>query len=109
MLGHRGPQNIKIELSSEVYRCPAHLPRTPYLKTYRDQCYYFVNQERYWSDARDDCHHRGGGHHVIIKDQDTQNFVMTSLQHLNWNKNGLWIGAHDLDAEGDWKWVTGMF
>ena len=39
--------------------------------------------------------------------QETQNWVVNTLNALDWRTNGVWIGAHDRDNEMSWQWVTG--
>lgn len=60
----------------------------------------------YWYTARDTCSSRGGML-VQIRTAEIQQFVVNTLSSLHWNRNGVWIGAHDLDDEGHWKWVEG--
>ncbi|XP_064610627.1 uncharacterized protein LOC135474892 [Liolophura sinensis] len=86
--------------------CPATIAPGSILKVYRGQCYEFVRVERYWDVARRDCQGRGGDL-VQIRDPETQKFAIDTLAKLRWNKNGLWLGAHDRHKEGLWKWVTG--
>lgn len=90
----------------QLYRCPANLSRNPYLKTFGEKCYQFNNYEVSWYTARDTCSSRGGCL-VQIRTAQIQQFVMESLRSLGWNRNGVWMGAHDLDTEGHWKWVEG--
>jgi len=92
----------------DKYRCPSvSNPHDSYYRTHNNKCYLFVNTERHWSNARDDCSSKGG-HLVIILDQATQTFIEKSLRDLNWNRNGVWLGLNDIDTEGHWKWVTGI-
>ncbi|KAL5013114.1 hypothetical protein ScPMuIL_007384 [Solemya velum] len=91
---------------SALDRCPSHLHRNRYLKTYRNSCFEFVNIEVGWSEARDLCKSERG-HLVVIPDQGTQDFIYRSLtRDLRWNRNGVWIGAHDLITEMEWYWIT---
>jgi len=36
-------------------RCPSGLPHTTAVRVFRDTCYQFVSEERYWTGARDYC------------------------------------------------------
>lgn len=90
----------------QMYRCPPNLARNPYLKTFGEKCYQFNNYEISWYAARDTCSSRGGML-VQIRTAQIQQFLMESLRSLGWNRNGVWMGAHDLDDEGHWKWVEG--
>lgn len=92
--------------SDQMYRCPSNLARNPYLKTFGEKCYQFNNYETSWYAARDTCSSRGGML-VQIRTAQIQQFLMNSLRSLGWNRNGVWMGAHDLDDEGHWKWVEG--
>ncbi|KAK3104703.1 hypothetical protein FSP39_008157 [Pinctada imbricata] len=97
---------IQDTAGNDVDRCPDNLPRTDNLKAFREKCYEFHNVEKSWYSARDFCTSLGGWL-VQIRDWPTQSFVHNVLISLNWNRNGVWLGAHDLDYEGQWKWVQG--
>ena len=90
----------------DMYRCPDHLSRTSYLKAFKDKCYSFEKSKTYWTSARDRCS-REQGTLIQIKNQETQNWVVNTLNALDWRTNGVWIGAHDRDNEMGWQWVTG--
>ena len=91
-----------------MYRCPDHLSRSIYLKTFGEKCYRYEKGELYWTTARSRCTGEGGDL-IQIRNQATQNWVMSTLNELHWNKNGVWIGAHDRGDEMNWRWVTGRF
>ncbi|KAH3753400.1 hypothetical protein DPMN_188036 [Dreissena polymorpha] len=57
---------------------------------------------------RNDCNNKGGSL-VIIKDQQTQQFIMASLGYLGNSKQGIWIGLSDSRKELQWEWVNGVF
>jgi len=41
--------------ASATDRCPTDLPSTTAMREFRDICYQFVSEERYWTAARDYC------------------------------------------------------
>ena len=87
--------------------CPPNLtPTEAALKEHNGLCYQFVNNEMSWASAREDCHDKGG-YLAEVSDQATQDFLVTSLHSLNWQRHGVWIGATDHDEEGTWIWDTG--
>jgi hypothetical protein len=90
------------------YRCPDHLPRTIYLKAFKDKCYRFEKSKMYWTSARDICSGEQGTL-IQIMNQETQNWVVNTLNTLHWNTNGVWIGAHARNNETNWRWVTGNY
>ncbi|CAC5359567.1 unnamed protein product [Mytilus coruscus] len=96
----------EISGNDDMYRCPEHLSRTIYLKTFHEKCYRYERSESYWTTAKNLCTGEGGDL-IQIRNQATQNWVMSTLHDLHWNTNGVWIGAHDRDNEMDWRWVTG--
>ncbi|KAH3753415.1 hypothetical protein DPMN_188051 [Dreissena polymorpha] len=90
----------------DLSRCPSSVPRDGYLFVQEERCYQFVIfQEKYWVDARNDCNNKGGSL-VIIKDQQTQQFIMASLGYLGNSKQGIWIGLSDSRKELQWEWVN---
>jgi len=42
-------------MSASTERCPTNLPSTTTVRVFRDTCYQFVHEERYWPGARDYC------------------------------------------------------
>jgi hypothetical protein len=91
-----------------MYRCPNHLSRTIYLKAFKDKCYRFEKSEMYWPSAKDRCSGEQGTL-IQIRNQETQNWVVNTLNELHWSTNGVWIGAYDRDNKMDWRWVTGNY
>ncbi|XP_069111678.1 lithostathine-1-beta-like [Argopecten irradians] len=91
---------------SSLSSCPSTLTRNQYLHEFRGFCLEFIHAERTWDAARTDCNSRGGDL-VEIGDQGTQDFVLTTLRALNWDRHGVWIGATDHDTERKWMWVSG--
>lgn len=89
-----------------MYRCPNTVTVNRYLKTFGDYCFEFIPREKAWNDAYYDCQSRQG-HLVVIKDEETQKFILSTLKALHWPRNGIWIGASDRQKEMEWKWVTG--
>ncbi|KAK3583797.1 hypothetical protein CHS0354_022842 [Potamilus streckersoni] len=97
---------IGITDTDDMYRCPSEIRGNWYTRTYGDMCYLFINSERTWVNAQNDCSRRGGNL-ITIQTAGIQTFVERNLQALNWKRNGLWIGANDRHREWHWVWVTG--
>ncbi|XP_050411640.2 uncharacterized protein LOC126826686 isoform X1 [Patella vulgata] len=93
-------------IGSDIDQCPKGVPRNRFLRTFKGQCYQFNNFERRWNDAQRYCSNYHG-HLVVIKSAEEQNFIMSSLRKLHWNRNGVWIGATDRHKEMHWQWLTG--
>ena len=79
--------------------------------------YYYIyhSDEKSWPDADAFCKSLNG-YLVTITDAEEQNFVQQYMQAIktslsseesgSWDKE-LWIGANDLNFEGDWEWSNG--
>ncbi|NP_001140055.1 CD209 antigen-like protein A [Salmo salar] len=65
-------------------------------------CYYITNENKAWSQSREECHEFGADL-VIINSKEEQVFI----NGLNQTKNHVWIGLTDSVIEGTWKWVDG--
>ena len=91
----------------DIKNCPSNLVRSPALRTYNGHCYEFItHHHKDWSHARDDCTTKGG-HLVTITSRAEDQFIMASLNSLNFRASGAWIGLSDQKVEGKWEWVTG--
>jgi hypothetical protein len=44
---------------------------------------------------------------VTITSRAEDQFIMASLNSLNFRASGAWIGLSDQKVEGKWEWVTG--
>ena len=90
--------------------CPSNLVRNPYLKTFGKKCYQFNDYEISWSRAEDRCSSFGGSL-VQIKTSRIQQFLMDSLQSLEWERGKVWIGAHETNnmynEDPTWEWIDG--
>jgi len=49
-----------------------------------------------------------GGELVEINDVSTHEFIVTTLNGLWWQNNGVWIGLNDRDSEQHWRWSSGQ-
>ena len=49
-----------------------------------------------------------GGELVEINDLATNEFIVTSLNGLWWQNNGVWIGLNDRQSEQHFRWATGQ-
>ncbi|XP_026516678.1 killer cell lectin-like receptor subfamily F member 1 [Terrapene carolina triunguis] len=76
--------------------CPRHWA------PYRDKCYWFSEENEYWSRGRDDCSWRGS-HLLVIQDQEELEFT----QNLTGNQNPVWIGLNITSQRKNWTWVDG--
>ncbi|KAK3586037.1 hypothetical protein CHS0354_033164 [Potamilus streckersoni] len=92
----------------EYEKCPQVVRNSRhYFKTFNKTCYMFVNEEKFWDDARDYCWSQGG-ELVKIPNMETMTFLIGVLNshELGWDSNGVWNGASDLRNRG-WEWTTG--
>lgn len=77
-------------------------------------CYYIPFSEnmprRSWSESQEYCKTLGADL-IKIKSQEKQkaisNLITSYHTSLSWSASGFWIGARDVDVEGEWKWLDG--
>ncbi|XP_035285555.1 CD209 antigen-like protein E isoform X2 [Anguilla anguilla] len=69
-------------------------------RIHQGKCYFFSTKKMHWSQSQEYCTSKGA-HLVIIKNQQEQNFVSSSIRETHW------IGLSDRDTEGQWVWVDG--
>jgi hypothetical protein len=74
---------------------------------YSDFCLVLVRNKLTWKDALTSCR-KTGGELVMIKNAYKQAFILKVLSADHWDQDQVWIGASDLQIEGDWRWVDGM-
>lgn len=75
---------------------------------YKNSTLIVITQSKTW-EAAEAYAQSLGGHLVMIKTADMQNYVYNTILS-NSSVSGLasfWIGATDKDKEGDWRWVDG--
>lgn len=88
--------------------CPTFLAKVPYSHTdvHNDVCYLFVDDEKYWKSARQECY-KLGGEMLTIENQETMDFIAGKLNSgdLGWDRNGVWIGMRN--TGGTWRWTNG--
>nr|XP_022338266.1 layilin-like isoform X1 [Crassostrea virginica] len=101
----------------QMDRCPSNLARNPYLKTLWERCYQFSYYKTNWYEAKKICSSKGG---LLVKIEapSVQQFLMDSLQSLEWERGKFWIGAHVTNNMPDnffnrynedltWEWIDG--
>lgn len=67
--------------------------------------YQVYEESMTWTEAEDFCKNLGG-HLVTITSAEENDFISEFIVGSDKN-NCYWIGASDVDEEGDWVWVTG--
>ena len=103
----------------QMDRCPSNLARKrySYLKTFEEKCYQFNDYETNWYGAKQVCSSKGGSL-VKIKAPWVQEFLMESIQSLEWERGNFWIGAHVTNnmpykypnwynKDLKWEWIDG--
>ena len=78
-----------------------------YLKNDGVYCYQFVNTQKTWVQAKNDCSQRHG-HLLTINSQQTNDFVLNMLSGFGY-VNPVWIGFFDRASEETWQWDSGQF
>ncbi|XP_012498180.1 PREDICTED: C-type lectin domain family 17, member A [Propithecus coquereli] len=69
---------------------------------FEGKCYYFSPNTKSWDEARKFCQ-ENYSHLVIISSFAEQNFVAKAHR----SPRVYWLGLHDKDKEGDWRWLDG--
>lgn len=72
-----------------------------WLEQFEDHAYWICPEGRPWSEAVEDC--VGFGAELAWIDSPEENAVITELA----GGFSLWLGASDLEQEGDWRWLDG--
>jgi len=49
-----------------------------------------------------------GGELAEINDLETNEFIVSTLNGLWWQNNGVWIGLNDRGGEQQWRWSSGQ-
>ncbi|KAK3595089.1 hypothetical protein CHS0354_043189 [Potamilus streckersoni] len=71
-------------------------------------CFKFEKTLRNWHEAESACE-MWNSHLVHLKSETKYNFVLDEAQNLQvlGMADGIWIGLHDLQVEGNWTWSDG--
>nr|XP_012613898.1 C-type lectin domain family 17, member A isoform X3 [Microcebus murinus] len=69
---------------------------------FEGKCYYFSPDTKSWEEARKFCQ-ENYSHLVIVSSFAEQNFVAKA----NGFPRVYWLGLHDRNKEGDWRWLDG--
>ncbi|XP_043924792.1 asialoglycoprotein receptor 2-like [Protopterus annectens] len=70
---------------------------------FQGSCYQLSEMEEQWDDAKKACESEGA-HLMIITSLEEQRQAWKFMRDVGVN---IWIGLHDIDEEGDWRWVDG--
>ncbi|KAF7243934.1 Hepatic lectin, partial [Varanus komodoensis] len=76
-------------------------PETRQWEYFNGKCYYFSYEKTSWMQAKVQCEDRQSML-VIVNDMPEQNFLQTRTRNERY-----WIGLHDRDIEGHWRWIDG--
>ncbi|KAL8164126.1 UNVERIFIED_CONTAM: hypothetical protein K2H54_046463 [Gekko kuhli] len=68
---------------------------------FNGKCYYFSLEAIPWQQAKTKCEEQHAKL-VVIDGFPKQNFIQTRTRNERF-----WIGLHELQTEGDWKWLDG--
>jgi hypothetical protein len=59
-----------------------------------------------WEEAEADAE-RLGGHLATITSEQEENILVQCVGYQAFYDNHLWLGASDIDGDGQWSWITG--
>ena len=65
-----------------------------------DSYYKYFDDEKHWYDAQKHCEEQDA-HLVIDNSEEIHDYITDKF------KKHFWIGATDMEKEGEWKWVDG--
>ncbi|XP_076109262.1 perlucin-like protein [Mytilus galloprovincialis] len=74
-------------------------------KKYKEHCYFFSPDSKTWHNAANQCKSMRG-YLVQITDSAENSWVLDILKISTKHRHGSWIGASDLEKEGDWRWIN---
>lgn len=88
--------------------CPQHVMQVykGHTSVHNHVCYLFVDEEVYWTPARDRCWSLGG-EMLSIENEETMTHIQSKLNspELGWRRKGVWLGAKN--KAGRWRWTNG--
>ena len=94
------------DADASTSECPTiALKSKHFTKIHGRTCYLFVNEEKFWKEARSACWNMGG-EMLSIKDSKTMQFIQSALNsQLLGRFDRVWLGA--MYHRGTWRWTTG--
>nr|XP_020635056.1 hepatic lectin-like [Pogona vitticeps] len=86
------------KIGEDLFPCGA---RNREWKYFHGGCYYFAIEQVIWDTAKTHCEEKNSSL-VVIQDKSEQNFLQSRTRGGRY-----WIGLHDKDTEGEWRWIDG--
>merc|ERR1712168_345397 len=68
-------------------------------------CIYLLKSDLTWQEGLEFCLSHGDAHLVEIKNQEQHDFIITAINITDHGNMFWWLGATDIDSEGDWLWT----